>query len=118
MSEKVAGLRFLKGNRDIRRGRNRRGRGAVLLRQDFQPQWNAQHLFKCFLQAGGIMLGNNFPLKIGVYIYHHFPVLNGDGMDARDPDIIGDLADIVQPMKIIEYLRPGFLNGFHMAISP
>ena len=64
------------------------------------------------------MLGNNFPLKIGVYIYHHFPVLNGDGMDARDPDIIGDLADIVQPMKIIEYLRPGFLNGFHMAISP
>ena len=48
------------------------------------------------------MLAHNFFLEVGVDEHHHLPILNGTGFDTADPDIVGDLADILLIMQILQ----------------
>ena len=88
----------------------------ILARQDFQAERNAEHLFKCILQFAGIVLGDDFPLKICVDVNHHLAVFNPLRFDTGNPNVIGHFRNIVPAAQIIQDLRPGFFDGFHFAL--
>ena len=59
------------------------------------------------------MFPDDFFLELGMYIYHDLPVFDRAGFDTGNPDIVGDFADIVLPVQIIEDPGPGLFDGFH-----
>lgn len=67
----------------------------LLLRLDADAQRNPQHLFKRIAQLVRIMLADNFFLEIGFDMHHDLAVLDGVGLDAGNPHLISDIADVV-----------------------